>query len=107
VGWKPIGEAGFPKSAVAAIGALLVATALTFITSAASAAGEASVSLTKSASTASAPPGTPFTDDLKYSCSSLTTNCAGVTIQDVLPAQLSRAAADVTLIADAHTAKTS
>ncbi len=72
----------------------------------ASAQAEAAVSVSKSASVSSAPPGTPFSYALRYSCSSLVTTCSGVTITDVLPPQLSRAVADVTLVGDSHTVKT-
>ncbi len=67
---------------------------------------EAAVSLSKSATVSSAAPGAPFTYALRYSCSSLVTTCNGVKITDVLPPQLSRAAADVTLVGDSHTATT-
>jgi len=42
-------------------------------------------------------PATPFTYFLSYSCSSLQQDCAGVTIDDVVPPQLSRLAADIKL----------
>jgi hypothetical protein len=42
-------------------------------------------------------PATPFTFFLSYSCSSLSTDCAGATIVDVLPPELSRQVSDVKL----------
>ena len=88
------------------VAAGLVAGLLAIMSGSSPAQTTASVSLSKSASVSSATPGTPFTYFLDYSCSSLTTTCNGVTITDVLPAQLSLAAADVTLVGDAHTSAT-
>jgi uncharacterized repeat protein (TIGR01451 family)/LPXTG-motif cell wall-anchored protein len=48
-------------------------------------------------SPAVAPPGEPFTFVLSYSCSSLSADCVGAKIVDVLPPELSHAAADVKL----------
>jgi hypothetical protein len=42
-------------------------------------------------------PATPFTFFLSYSCSSLSTNCEGATIVDVIPPELSRQVSDVKL----------
>ncbi len=84
----------------------LVSGLLAALSGSASAQNEASVSLSKSASVSSVAPGTSFTYALRYSCSSLTTTCNGVTITDGLPPQLSRAAADVTLVGDSHTTGT-
>ena len=70
-------------------------------------ADTSTLTLVKSASVTSVAVNTPFDYVLKYSCSSLTTTCDGVTITDVLPPELSRAAADVTLTGDGNTATTS
>src|SRR5262245_27549564 len=42
-------------------------------------------------------PATPFTYFLSYSCSSLQQDCTGVTIDDVIPPELSRLASDIKL----------
>jgi uncharacterized repeat protein (TIGR01451 family) len=91
---------------VTAVALVLISGSMVTLSDPASAQPAATVSLTKSASASSATPGSPFTYFLDYSCSSLTTTCNGVTITDVLPAQLSLAAADVTLVGDAHTSAT-
>ncbi len=88
------------------VAATVVSGSMIAVIDPASAQPAATVSLTKTASVSSATPGSPFTYFLHYSCSSLTTTCNGVTITDVLPAQLSLAAADVTLVGDAHTSAT-
>ncbi len=83
---------------VTAVAATVVSGSVVSVNHPASAQPAATVSLSKTASVSSVAPGTPFTYFLDYSCSSLTTTCNGVTITDVLPAQLSLAAADVTLV---------
>jgi uncharacterized repeat protein (TIGR01451 family) len=84
----------------------LVAGLLGALGASATAQSEATVTLSKSASVSSVVPGTPYTYTLEYSCSSLVTDCDGVTITDVLPGQLSLAASNVTLVGDANTTAT-
>jgi len=62
-------------------------------------AATATLGLSKSVSLspAVAPPGEPFTYFLSYACSSLSADCTGAKIVDVLPPQLSHAASDVKL----------
>ncbi len=89
-------------AALLAVGALLTAPP-------ASAQGTSTMTLTKSGPTTPQAPGTQFTYYLSYACSSLETDCPLVTIKDVLPiapGQLSGAEADVTLIGDAKTVRT-
>jgi LPXTG-motif cell wall-anchored protein len=60
--------------------------------------GTALLGITKSVSLPPPPeaaPGEPFTYFLSYSCSSLTVDCVGATITDVIPPQLSRQVSDV------------
>jgi uncharacterized repeat protein (TIGR01451 family) len=60
--------------------------------------GTAVLGLNKSVSLpspATAAPGEPFTFFLSYSCSSLSVDCEGATITDVIPPQLSRQVTDV------------
>jgi uncharacterized repeat protein (TIGR01451 family) len=64
-------------------------------TSDASAQAPAEVDLAKSASQSTAAPGEDFIFFLSWSCSSLTVACEGATVTDTLPAQVSRAEADV------------
>lgn len=68
---------------------------------AAYAAPQLQLTLTASVSTVAV--GTKFDYTLQYKCASITENCAAATVTDVLPAALSGAAADVTLVGSAHT----
>ena len=68
---------------------------------AAYAAPQLQLTLTASVSTVAV--GTKFDYTLQYKCASITENCVAATVTDVLPAALSGAAADVTLVGSAHT----
>lgn len=55
------------------------------------------------ASVSSVAAGTAYDYTLQYQCASLTENCVAATVSDVLPAALSAASADVTMVGSAHT----
>ena len=86
--------------AITGLGLLLVLSGLLW-GRAALAAPQLQLSL--SASVSSVASGTVFTYTLQYQCASLTENCAAATVTDVLPAALSAAASDVTMVGSVHT----
>jgi LruC domain-containing protein/uncharacterized repeat protein (TIGR01451 family) len=65
------------------------------------AAPQLQLTLTSSVSTVAA--GTKFDYTIQYKCASITENCLAATVTDVLPAALSGAATDVTMVGSAHT----
>ena len=92
-----------------ATAAVAVVAGVAVLPSGTASAQTAGLGLTKAVqlNPAQAAPGERFTYFLSYSCSSLTTPCENAVITDVLPPQLSRAAADVELGGNFNPAGTS
>jgi fimbrial isopeptide formation D2 family protein/uncharacterized repeat protein (TIGR01451 family) len=76
---------------------------LTLLLSGSAAFAAPQVQLSVTASVSNVAVGTVFDYTIQYKCASLTENCAAATVSDVLPAALSSAAADVTMVGSVHT----